>query len=304
MYIDCSFALVETSFFWDSDIKFDIVDISVYINNWIRGIRQYMDTSRLVSRDDSGTLWTYKHNSASKHVQQREHTPDDKTIVVVNNFIQSLQVPPQVSPQMSPQVSLHISPQVSPQMSPQKLCENEGNKLHNLVTNYQQNENHQNSQQTCKKDMDLFNFIMLRIDDLSSIYTDNMVRDAIQTLKDRLVLLLTDGPVPDKFGPKKSRTLLSWVTNNKRGTPASDESAATVAEFASWFLDISISIIPKNTVATDAVDSDSTKARSKSKSKSKIESTLNVCIATASPSTPSPFTIYRKKGAWWITCIE
>jgi hypothetical protein len=263
-----------------------------------------MDTSRLVSKDDGDTLWTYKHISASKHIQRINDVQCEHT---------SIQEP---------------TLQLSFQLSPPKLCDIEKEKekekdisknlvlvinIHEQAT-HQHNDNYSNSQQTrqtCRKDMDLFNFMMLRIDDLSSIYTYNMVRDAIQTLKDRLVLLLTDGPVPDKFGPKKSRTLLSWVTNNKRGTPASDESATTVAEFVSWFLDISVGIIPKKTDTTDAidaVDSDSTKARSKSKpkskSKSKIETALDVCIATKTPSSPSPFALYRKKGAWWITWIE
>jgi len=88
--------------------------------------------------------------------------------------------------------------------------------------------------------VDAWMFIICAIDEMVGLYTENMVRDAIDVLKERLTILMTSGVGHKLFGPKKSRIILAWITNNKRGTPASDESAAVVAEFISWFLDVPI----------------------------------------------------------------
>ena len=49
---------------------------------------------------------------------------------------------------------------------------------------------------------------------------------------------MTSGAGHKKYGPKKSRTILAWLTDNKRGTPASAETAIVIAAFISWLLDL------------------------------------------------------------------
>ena len=74
------------------------------------------------------------------------------------------------------------------------------------------------------------------IDDTSSLYTENMWRDAIESMKQKLIVFMTSGAGHKKYGPKKSRTILAWLTDNKRGTPASAETAVVIADFISWIL--------------------------------------------------------------------
>lgn len=119
--------------------------------------------------------------------------------------------------------------------------------------------------------VDVFTFIAQHVDDLFSLYSDNMKRDAIQTLQDKLVTMLTDGAVPKWLGPKKTRIIIGWLTHNNRGTPASDESGKIVSAFISWFLDITVSYTPKDTVKGDK----------------------------KSGSQPHMYEMYRKRGAWW-----
>jgi hypothetical protein len=128
-------------------------------------------------------------------------------------------------------------------------------------------------------DVDAWHFIVSHVDDLTSLYSDNMIRDAIQLLKDRLVAILSDGPCYTWFGPKKSRILLGWITNNKRGSPASDEAADTVAEFLAWLLGIRVGVVHKSEETT-------------TKTPQKTENSY---------STTSAHTLYRKRGEWWIT---
>ena len=89
--------------------------------------------------------------------------------------------------------------------------------------------------------VDAWRFMVGIIDDMSSLYTDNMWRDAIDSMKQKLIVLMTSGTGHKKYGPKKSRTILAWLTDNKRGTPASPETATVIAAFISWLLDVNVS---------------------------------------------------------------
>lgn len=121
--------------------------------------------------------------------------------------------------------------------------------------------------------MDAFSFMVYMLDELYSLYSDNMKRDAVQTLQDKLVTMLTDGAVPKWLGPKKTRIIMGWLTHNKRGTPASDESGKIVSAFIAWLLDISVAYTPK----------DSTASAKKTKDNEN-----------------SHYEMYRKRGAWWV----
>ena len=70
-----------------------------------------------------------------------------------------------------------------------------------------------------------------------------MWRDAIDSMKQKLIVFMTAGSGHKKYGPKKSRTILAWLTDNKRGTPASDETALVIAHFISWLLDVKVSSV-------------------------------------------------------------
>jgi len=96
---------------------------------------------------------------------------------------------------------------------------------------------------TEKITIDSWRFMVSNIDDVSSLYTENMWRDAIDLMKQKLIILMTSGAGHKKYGPKKSRTILAWLTDNKRGTPASTETALVIADFISWFLDIKVSSV-------------------------------------------------------------
>lgn len=90
---------------------------------------------------------------------------------------------------------------------------------------------------------DSWRFMVSHIDDTSSLYTENMWRDAIDSMKQKLIVLMTSGVGHKKYGPKKSRTILAWLTDNKRGTPASPETALVIADFIGWLLDTKVSSV-------------------------------------------------------------
>ena len=90
---------------------------------------------------------------------------------------------------------------------------------------------------------DSWRFMVSHIDETSSLYTENMWRDAIDSMKQKLIVFMTAGSGHKKYGPKKSRTILAWLTDNKRGTPASDETALVIAHFISWLLDVKVSSV-------------------------------------------------------------
>jgi hypothetical protein len=93
------------------------------------------------------------------------------------------------------------------------------------------------------KPVDAWSFMVSIIDDTSSLYTPNMWRDAIDSMKQKLIVFMTSGAGHKKYGPKKSRTILAWLTDNKRGTPASSETALVIAHFISWLLNTTVSSI-------------------------------------------------------------
>jgi len=91
--------------------------------------------------------------------------------------------------------------------------------------------------------IDAWSFMVSIIDDTSSLYTANMWRDAIDSMKQKLIVFMTSGAGHKKYGPKKSRTILAWLTDNKRGTPASSETALVIAHFISWLLNTTVSSV-------------------------------------------------------------
>jgi len=93
------------------------------------------------------------------------------------------------------------------------------------------------------KPVDAWSFMVSIIDDTSSLYTPNMWRDAIDSMKQKLIIFMTSGAGHKKYGPKKSRTILAWLTDNKRGTPASSETALVIAHFISWLLNTTVSSV-------------------------------------------------------------
>jgi hypothetical protein len=105
------------------------------------------------------------------------------------------------------------------------------------------NENSLNNSKDIPKivPVDAWRFMVSIIDDMSSLYTDNMWRDAIDSMKQKLIVFMTSGTGHKKYGPKKSRTILAWLTDNKRGTPARAETATVIAAFISWLLDVNVS---------------------------------------------------------------
>ena len=63
----------------------------------------------------------------------------------------------------------------------------------------------------------LINFIILTVDPLASLYTRPMFEQAENILKERLTEIISKGPIYQWLGPKKSRTLMAWITRNNHG---------------------------------------------------------------------------------------
>jgi len=233
-----------------------------------------MDTSKLPKGSASDTLWRYSHHNSIFHSQLHIGANIEANI---DASIETYKDIP-VNINVNKSVNTNADKVVTSPVESIIVVSNEEDK----PTVSPDNNDHSNSSVQPKNSVnnDIMLFMAAHIDDLYSLYSENMIRDAVQILKDRLVLLLTDGPVPKLFGPKKTRILIGWITNNKRGTPASDEAALIVAEFVAWFLDITITYVPKET--------DKEKP-----------TTVRRAFAVSSK-VNAEFLLYRKRGAWWI----
>ena len=216
-----------------------------------------MDCNRLPS-DASKVLYIYKHPNAETHVQRvymNGYTVNPKNIIksVIphENIVENKK---QVIRKQSNVESFIVPPQPPappPSPSPQPIIEDAkiivteevviDEKVIETVT-----------LQTPLQPVDIWKFMVGIIDETSSLYTDNMWRDAIESMKNKLIVLMTAGSGHKKYGPKKSRTILAWLTDNKRGTPASAETAKVIAEFVSWLLDVSVSSVENGTNQVDA----------------------------------------------------
>ena len=100
----------------------------------------------------------------------------------------------------------------------------------------------------------LMNYVINTIDPLASLYTSKMYEQAENIFKDKLIDIISKGPIYQWLGPKKSRSLLSWITHNNHGVI--DDIGKIIAEFLSWFLNKSLKYIPEN--SKEIVDSTET----------------------------------------------
>lgn len=90
----------------------------------------------------------------------------------------------------------------------------------------------------------LLNFIIHTIDPVASLYTRQMFEQAESIFKDRLTQIVSTGSIQQWLGPKKSRTLLAWITKNNHGV--ADEMGKIITDFLSWFLDKQLKYIPEH----------------------------------------------------------
>lgn len=82
-----------------------------------------------------------------------------------------------------------------------------------------------------KKD-NLFEFIILSIDELSSLYTENMKRDAKSMLKEELKTFINDASFKKLFISSKLRILMSWLNENRIDI----KNLYVIKQFVNWFL--------------------------------------------------------------------
>jgi len=101
-----------------------------------------------------------------------------------------------------------------------------------------------NDSKNRKRSQTLLHFIIKQIDPLSSLYTRQMFEQAEQIFRDQLSEFVSKGTGHQWLGPKKSRTLLAWITHNNHGVP--DEMGKIITDFLSWFLDSSFKYIPEH----------------------------------------------------------
>ena len=91
----------------------------------------------------------------------------------------------------------------------------------------------------------LMHYIINIIDPLATLYTPKMYEQSESILKDKICEIVSKGPLYQWFGPKKSRNILYWITQNNHGSI--DDIGKIVSEFLSWFLDKTFKYIPENT---------------------------------------------------------
>lgn len=223
-----------------------------------------MDCNRLPLARENDILYMYKHPNAIKHVQtiyDSNYTVNPRSIIkavvprdrVISEFKKEMKA--KVS------VSSFIIEDTSEERTQEKAISTE-----NISEEVIKTEKINKDENTVKEEsgagagseavtepvatVDSWKFMVSNIDDTSSLYTENMWRDAIDSMKQKLIVFMTSGAGHKKYGPKKSRTILAWLTDNKRGTPASAETALVIADFIGWLVDVKVSSV--ETVKTNA----------------------------------------------------
>jgi hypothetical protein len=94
----------------------------------------------------------------------------------------------------------------------------------------------------------LMNFIIHKINPLATLYTPLMFQQAEQIFKDKMTDFISKN---DHFGPKKKRTLLSWITHNN--ISSIDDMGKIIADFLSWFLETPFKYIPENSSIIETI---------------------------------------------------
>jgi len=213
-----------------------------------------MDCNRLPLAHDSNMLYMYKHPNAIKHVQMIydvDYTINPRN--VIKPVIQREKIIADKKKEIKAKISVTSFIIEEPQKENIEPIEITTENKTEYVINSNTEEVVKVTETTEIKEsvkeaekvvpIDAWRFMVSNIDDTSSLYTDNMWRDAIESMKQKLIVLMTSGAGHKKYGPKKSRTILAWLTDNKRGTPASAETALVIADFISWLVDVKVSSV-------------------------------------------------------------
>ena len=219
-----------------------------------------MDCNRLPLDNGTDVLYIYKHINAPKYIQNiydKDYTVNPKDIIktVISREQNNLNIKARAA--ITSKIT-HVSSFINEDII---VDENKSeNKIEDIskvinsstvesTTETKINETSTHIAKEIEKEIeipkvvpvDAWRFMVGIIDDTSSLYTDNMWRDAIDSMKQKLIVFMTSGAGHKKYGPKKSRTILAWLTDNKRGTPASPETATVIAAFISWLIDVNVS---------------------------------------------------------------
>ena len=223
-----------------------------------------MDCNRLPLDNGTDVLYIYKHINAPKYIQNiydKDYTVNPKYIIktVISREQNNLNIKARAA--ITSKIT-HVSSFINEDII---VDENKSeNKIEDIskvinsstvesTTETKINETSTHNAEEIEKEkeieielpkvvpVDAWHFMVGIIDDTSSLYTDNMWRDAIDSMKQKLIVFMTSGTGHKKYGPKKSRTILAWLTDNKRGTPASPETATVIAAFISWLIDVNVS---------------------------------------------------------------
>ena len=104
------------------------------------------------------------------------------------------------------------------------------------VTLNHEKENHEGNQggnQDFPLQYEVFEYILMKIDEVYSIYPKSLKENASSLLKNKLEKIVTsvDGLV--FFGPRKTRSIIAWLSGNS----ITDTSEPIIAGFLSWILD-------------------------------------------------------------------
>jgi hypothetical protein len=94
-------------------------------------------------------------------------------------------------------------------------------------------EGNQGGNQDFPLQYEVFEYILMKIDEVYSIYPKSLKENASSLLKNKLEKIVTsvDGLV--FFGPRKTRSIIAWLSGNS----ITDTSEPIIAGFLSWILD-------------------------------------------------------------------
>jgi len=82
----------------------------------------------------------------------------------------------------------------------------------------------------------LITFILSKIDDLMSLYTETMKKHAEEIFIQEMKIFITDKCISKIFTLGKVRTIMNWLNGNK----ITKTSLYVIVQFVNWFLDINL----------------------------------------------------------------
>jgi len=185
-----------------------------------------------------GDLWKNKHANADIYLQNTiPVTPVAEDTVMANDTanVAAETISETVVTPVAPVKKKIKTPSLKFESDPVSVVAGTPMPVMPVTLNHEK-ENHEGNQggnQDFPLQYEVFEYILMKIDEVYSIYPKSLKENASSLLKNKLEKIVTsvDGLV--FFGPRKTRSIIAWLSGNS----ITDTSEPIIAGFLSWILD-------------------------------------------------------------------